>query len=54
MDTDPRQIILPTLRKQGQLEGVPEPRLSGTADKLRTTWSRCAGTCSWPCSSRTC
>jgi hydrophobic/amphiphilic exporter-1 (mainly G- bacteria), HAE1 family len=33
-----RDDILPTLRQQGLLNGLPEPRLSGTADKLRTTW----------------
>ncbi len=37
MDTI-RDDILPGLRKAGLLDGLPEPRLSGTADKLRTTW----------------
>jgi HAE1 family hydrophobic/amphiphilic exporter-1 len=37
MDTI-RDEILPALRAQGLMEGLPEPRLSGTADKLRTTW----------------
>jgi HAE1 family hydrophobic/amphiphilic exporter-1 len=38
MDLIRTEIIRPMQAPGGALENVPEPRLSGTADKLRTTW----------------
>jgi HAE1 family hydrophobic/amphiphilic exporter-1 len=32
------QIIAP-MKEQGLFEGIPDPNLSGTADKLKTTWT---------------
>jgi HAE1 family hydrophobic/amphiphilic exporter-1 len=37
MDRIRDQIIAP-MRDEGFFQGVPEPSLAGTADKLRTTW----------------
>jgi len=33
-----RTKILAPMKEQGLFRGIPEPRLSGTADKLKTTW----------------
>jgi HAE1 family hydrophobic/amphiphilic exporter-1 len=33
-----RDQILKPMREEGLMEGIPEPNLAGTADKLRTTW----------------
>ncbi|MFO1021998.1 MAG: efflux RND transporter permease subunit [Planctomycetales bacterium] len=37
MDIIKNDILAP-MRQEGLFAGIPEPRLSGTADKLRTTW----------------
>jgi HAE1 family hydrophobic/amphiphilic exporter-1 len=37
MDRLRTQVLAP-MREAGKLDGVPEPSLAGTADKLRTTW----------------
>lgn len=33
-----RAKILTPMKEQGMFRGIPEPQLSGTADKLKTTW----------------
>lgn len=33
-----RTQILEPMREEGLMDGMPEPNLSGTADKLKTTW----------------
>lgn len=38
MDRIRANVIRPMQQPGGALENIPEPRLSGTADKLRTTW----------------
>lgn len=37
MDSIRTQILEP-MKEKGAFRGIPEPRLSGTADKLKTTW----------------
>jgi HAE1 family hydrophobic/amphiphilic exporter-1 len=38
MDRIRNNVIAP-MREEGLLDGIPEPNLAGTADKLKTTWT---------------